>query len=330
MKPNFINKNDKISLVAPSFGCTTSPYKERLDIAIKNLRKTGYIIDEGKNIYLAKGIVSSNTPILRAKEIMDAYKSDSKAIISVGGGELMIEILEYIDFNIIKNNPKWFMGFSDNTNLTYTITTICDIETIYGINAPGFSIYPYSYDNKDSLRMLTGDNKFIGYKKWQYEDLDESPIHNYKFDKKTKIIPYNYSPMQGRIIGGCLDCLVTLCGTKYDNTINYINSHKDEGIIFFMEACDLNSISLRRALIQLKYANWFNNVSGFIIGRSNNFYDETFGETMNKSYIDILSSFNKPILLDCPIGHRSPSLPIRVGGLVKITYDKDLIFEYLD
>ena len=51
---------------------------------------------------------------------------------------------------------------------------------------------------------------------------------------------------------------------------------------------------------------------------------------MNKSYLDILSTFNKPILLDCPIGHRAPSLPIRVGALVKITYNKDLIFEYED
>ena len=51
---------------------------------------------------------------------------------------------------------------------------------------------------------------------------------------------------------------------------------------------------------------------------------------MNKSYLDILSVFNKPILLDCPIGHRAPSLPIRVGALVKVIYDKNLEFEYLD
>ena len=330
MKPKFLNNNDKLYLVAPSFGATTSPYKERLKEAIKVLKREGYIVYEGANIFKALGVVSSNTPEKRAKEIHDAFLSDSTAVLSVGGGELMIEMLEYIDFNIIKNNPKWYMGFSDNTNLTYTITTICDIETIYGISAPNFANFPFEYDVLDSLRMLKGENKFIGYKKWVYEDLDTTPFHPYKFDKKTKIIPYNYSPMQGRIIGGCLDCLEGLCGTKYDNTVNYINAHKNEGIIFFMEACDLNSVSLRRALIHLKYAGWFDNVSGFIIGRSYNFDDETFGETMNKSYLDILSVFNKPILLDCPIGHRAPSLPIRVGGLVKITYDKDLIFEYLD
>jgi len=330
MKPEFIKKNDILYLVAPSFGAATNPYKKRLIKSIENLKKDGFNIIEGENIYSALGVVSSNTPYLRGKEINDAFKSNATAIISVGGGELMVEMLEYVDFNIIKNNPKWYMGFSDNTNLTYTITTICDIETIYGVNAHAFGIYPFEYDSKDSIKMLMGQNIFKGYKRWQYQDNDDTPIHKYNFDKRTKIIPINYKPMEGRIIGGCLDCLITLCGTKYDNTINYINNHKNEGIIFFMEACDLNSISLRRALIQLKYAHWFDNVDGFIIGRSNNFYDKSFNETMKKSYMDILSPFNKPILLDCPIGHRAPSLPIRVGALVKITYDKDFIMEYKD
>ncbi len=328
MRPNFIQRKSVIYLVAPSFGCTISPYKERLKAAIKNLKNEGFKVKEGKNIFLDKGIVSSNTPKERAKEIMDAFESKADAVISVGGGELMIEMLEYVDFNVIKNNPKWFMGFSDNTNLCYTITTICDIETIYGVNAPSFSLI--SYDSKDALDVLMGKDMMIGYDEWQYEDLDESPIQPYKFDKKTIIIPYRYNKMKGRIIGGCLDCLVGLCGTKFDNTVNYINNHKDEGIIFFMEACDLNSIMLRRALIQLKYAGWFDNVSGFIIGRSNNFMDETFGETMNKSYIDILGPLNKPILLDCPISHRAPTLPIRVGALCEIEYEENLIIKYLD
>ncbi len=330
MKPDFLKKNDTVYLVAPSFGSATSPYKERLEISIDNLKKYGFKVIEGENIFLDNGIVASNTPEKRAKEIHDAYLSNAKAVLSVGGGETMIEILEHIDFNIIKNNPKWFMGFSDNTNLTYTITTMLDIETIYGTNAHGFCLYPFQYDAKDSLKLLAGESKLKGYKSWVYEDLDESPIHPFHFNKRTKIIPFNYSPLKGRIIGGCLDCLVALCGTKYDNTVNYINMHKDEGVIFFMEACDLNSISLRRALIQLKYAGWFDNVSGFIIGRSNNYYDESFGQRMNQSYMDILSSFNKPILLDCPIGHRAPSLPIRVGALVNVTLDDNLVIEYLD
>ena len=67
-----------------------------------------------------------------------------------------------------KNKNKLFVGFSDNTNLTYTITTICDIESIYGTNAPSY--YNLDYDALDTWDMLHGKKEFKGYKKWQLEN----------------------------------------------------------------------------------------------------------------------------------------------------------------
>jgi len=320
--------NKKIYFVAPSFGVTTSPYKERFKESLKIFKKLGFEYQIGENVYMAKGVASSNTKELRAKEIMDAFNSDSDIIWSVGGGEVMVEILEYLDFTKLKN--KTFIGFSDNTNLTYTLTTINDMETIYGVNAPGFCYLPLEYESLDTYRMINNEKIFKTYKEFILNDLDETPIHKYVCDNKAKIKAINYNePVSGRIIGGCLDCLVTLCGTKYDNTINYINMHKDEGIIFFMEACDLNSISLKRALIQLKYAGWFDNVDMFIIGRSNNYFDKSFGLSMKDSYLSVLKDFNKPILLDASISHIGPSLPVKVGGYVTVTYNRNQIkFEY--
>ena len=86
MKPQFLTKNAKIFLVAPSFGCTTSPYKERLDKSIINLENYGFKIIKGENIYKDKKKAASNTPKKRAKEIMDSFNSDCDAIMSVGGG----------------------------------------------------------------------------------------------------------------------------------------------------------------------------------------------------------------------------------------------------
>ena len=145
-EPKLLKNNDKISLVAPSFGCTIEPYKTELDIAITNLKSEGYQLLLGENIYKNEGALSSNTPKKRAKEFMDAYKSDSSLILSVGGGELMNEILPFIDFKKIKElPPKWFMGFSDNTNLTFTLTTLANIVTIYGPCAPSFAYFPFKY-----------------------------------------------------------------------------------------------------------------------------------------------------------------------------------------
>ena len=194
-------------------------------------------------------------------------------------------------------------------------------------------MYNLEYDAKDTLDMLIGKNKFKGYKKWQ-ETSKVTPLAKYTFGKRTKIIQYNYTtPIKGRIIGGCLDCLINLCGTKFDKTKEYIERHKDEGIIFFMEACDLNPISLRRALFQLKNSGWFDNVSMFIIGRSFNYKYKIMGQTMDNTYIDLLKEFNKPILLNVDLGHLAPSMPIKVGSVVTVEYNKDkhnIFYNYED
>ena len=122
---------------------------------------------------------------------MDAYKSNCDVIMSVGGGEMMCEILEHIDFEEIKKlPPKWFVGFSDNTNLTYTITTICDIETIYGNNAPNFYSYPLKYDTLQTYELLKGRKSFSGFKKFQLKRTDKI-YPKYNFDHDKIITPYN-------------------------------------------------------------------------------------------------------------------------------------------
>ncbi len=314
----------KIYFVAPSFGVATPYYKKRFDKAIENLDKLGYEYIVGENVYLAKGVVASNTAEKRGEEINKAFNSDVEVVWSVGGGELMVQMLEYVDFDTINKSNAIYVGFSDNTNLTYTITTILDKPTIYGVNAPGLSMI--EYDSKDTLDMINGKREFVGYPKWQYEYNNPRAVRHYEFDKKTKMVPINFNePVKGVMIGGCLDCLIGLCGTKFDNTVNYMKNHKNDGIIFFMEACDLNSIMLIRALTQLKYAGWFDLVDAFIVGRSLNFKDKTFNVKMLEAYKMVLEPLGKPIILDAPIGHLSPTTPIMLGKRVEVSYKRNRI-----
>ena len=320
----------KIYLIAPSFGCTTSPYKERLDKALKTLKKLGFEYIIGKNVYLNNGIASSNTPELRAIEFINAYKSDADIIWSVGGGEVMCEILEYIDFNELKKyKPKLFIGYSDNTNLTYTLTTHLDIETIYGINAPSLYQTPLKYSEKEMIDLLNGKKEFYGFKSFQLYDHKDELFPKLILNKRKIITAYNYTkPFKGIMLGGCLDCLSILCGTKFDNTVEYINKKNDK-LIFYLEACDLTSIGIRRALFQLKNAGWFKNVSGFVIGRSLNYYDNSFGTTPIDSYIDILGSLNVPLLINCDLGHIPPTLPFKNGVKATVKYvDKNINIIY--
>ena len=149
-----VHPGDTIALVAPSFGCVIEPYITRLKVSIKHLQKLGFKVVEGPNIYLAEGVACSNTPEKRAEEIHEAFASDAKLILSVGGGETMCEMLSCVDFELLKKHPKWFMGFSDNTNLTFLLTTLCDMPSIYGPCAGQFFQKKLRYSEADALAML--------------------------------------------------------------------------------------------------------------------------------------------------------------------------------
>lgn len=335
----FLSKGDKISLVAPSFGCVIEPYKTRLEIAIKNMEKDGYVIEKGDNIYLAKCKTRSNSPRQCALEFNKAYlESDSKVVWSVGGGETMCEILPFIDFKRIKKAPfKWFIGFSDNTNLTYTLTTHFDMPTIYGSNFPAFAYKPYEYCEKDVLDLVSGKTKSTcGYPTWERykdEELAKEPLapKNVSEAKILKLFPNKDVEIQGRLLGGCLDCILNLCGTKYDKTLEYIERHKKEGIIFFLEACDLNPLSLERGLYQLREASYFKYCKGFIIGRPLCYKQRLFGVNHYNAIKEILGKLHLPIIMDADLGHFYPSMPIVNGALAKVkTENNNIYIDYLD
>lgn len=126
--PKFLPKNGTIGFVAPSFGCATEPYYTAFLNTQKKFQAMGYGLDLGPNCYVAKGIGISNTPELCGKELTEYYCSvDNDILISCGGGEMMCETMNFVDFEKIKKaEPKWYMGYSDNTNFTFLLNTICD------------------------------------------------------------------------------------------------------------------------------------------------------------------------------------------------------------
>ncbi|MGB4984422.1 MAG: LD-carboxypeptidase, partial [Erysipelotrichaceae bacterium] len=222
--PKFLKEGDVIQLVAPSFGCTSTPYYERLISAITYFKKNNYHINEGNNIWLNNKI-ASNSATERAKEINEAFINSSDIIASVGGGEVMCDILEYLDYDIIKNHPKYFIGYSDNTNLTFLLNTICDMASIYGLNFPSFGLVPFDQSTYDTLALLKGEKlSFTNYPKYllpnnlKYDPLYQIPCDT---DSVIKSYPTNEVIISGRLIGGCLDILVNLAGTNFDHVSSF-------------------------------------------------------------------------------------------------------------
>lgn len=342
--PQFLKEGQTIGYVAPSFGCATEPYKSAFDHALTVLEKKGYHAKLGPNCYEAKGIGISNEPDLCGAELNESYLSDkSDAIISCGGGELMCEVVPYIDFDKIMNaRPKWYMGFSDNTNFTFLSATIADTAAIYGPCASSFGMEPWHESIGDALDLLCGrKNRFHGYDMWELESnkCEETPLAPYNLTEP--VVYHSFAPksddagschrngltevcgqeitLEGRLIGGCMDCLVNLLGTKFDHVDRFNKRYKEEKKIWFLEACELNVMSIRRAIWQMKYAGWFDNVAGFLIGRPVCMGQEMFGIDQYRAVTDLLAEYKVPVIMDLDIGHLSPMMPLVCGGTAKVT-----------
>ncbi len=183
--------------------------------------------------------------------------------------------------------------------------------------------------------MLEGKKEFYGYEKWSKPNFKKkpdqlikkevNPLHRFRYMSKKIITPYKWSnDVEGRLLGGCLDCLINLCGTRFDKTKEFVNRHQ-EGIIWYLEACDLSTLSIRRALFELKEAGWFTNAKAFLIGRPLCWGDAPFSLNRFDAVTGLLSDLNAPILFDIDLGHYSPSLPIKNGALANVSYNNNNI-----
>lgn len=324
--PEFLKKNGCIGFVAPSFGCNIEPYKTAFGHAVDKFEKMGYRTELGPNCYEGCGIGISNTPEKCGQELMEYYCNDtSDVLISCGGGELMCEDLPYVDFEKIRMaKPKWYLGYSDNTNMTFLLTTLCDVASVYGPCAAAFGMEPWHPAIQDAFDVLTGEKLTIkGYDLYEKEGLkdEENPLLPYNVTEPCirKKVPDTDIKMEGRLIGGCLDVLTLLLGTKYDKVQAFTERYKEEGIIWFIEACDLNVMGIRRALWQMEQAGWFDHVKGFLIGRPYCNGEEFLGLDQYEAVTGILGKYNVPIIMDLDIGHIPPAMPLICGSYAKVT-----------
>ena len=324
-KPEFLKKGATIGLCAPSFGCATSPYVERYLNAVKTFKKLGYKIIEGKNVTSYDDMASAPAEE-RAKEFMELMLNEEvDFIFSVGGGEIMCQILPYIDFDKIKKlkKKKFFMGYSDNTCLTFTLPIFADTPAIYGECFGTFGVKSWDKSLKDAYNLITG-KELIQHPYPKCADPfehNDNPLKRSKYKNKTSWKRYESNEpitFKGTLIGGCLDLLSLFCGTPYGNISSYLESSKD-GFVWFLESCELNILSQKRAYWQLKNAGWFKNCKGILIGRPM-VKNEMFGHT-HVDMIDELKDLNIPILYDIDVGHVSPSLTLISGANVEVHYE---------
>ncbi len=332
--PSWIQKGDTIGFAAPAFGCATEPYYSAFQNAQKKLKELGFNLKIGVNCYAEDGIGISSTPEKCAAELMEMMQeNETDCIISCGGGELMCEIVPFLDFHkLSQTSPKWFLGYSDNTNMTFLLATLADTAAVYGPCAGAFGMEPWHPAVQDTLELLQGKKRSMrNYPKWERESLkdEEHPLEPYHVTEPFALHSFGVeegAAVSGRLIGGCLDCLANLVGTRFDRVEEFAERYKEDGLIWFLEACDLNVMSIRRTLWNLKEAGWFRYVKAFLIGRPLHFDEPMMGLDQYKAVTGVLGEFHVPIYMDLDIGHTAPMMPLVCGSYATVKSEKNEFF----
>ena len=322
--PKFLNINDSISVIAPSNGISDIAKLNRLNNSIKGFKILGFNVIEGKNIRNSIDDRSGSVKD-RLEELYTMYNnSDVKFISCVSGGEYLIEILDKLDFNVIKNNIKWLQGYSDPTGLLYAITTKLDIATIYGSNFCSFGMNKLHLSLKNNLEILKGNDilqeSFPKYENGYHNYI--TGLEEYVLDKDVKWINLDDKKevkLKGRIIGGCTDVLLTIVGTKLDYTKEFLNRYNNDKFIWYFDNFDITEDNIYLSLTKFNNAGWFKSVAGIIFGR--NTMDK---DGVTKEFIAEVKRFlndnniNINAIFDTDIGHKPPQLTIINGSMVEV------------
>ena len=320
--PKFITKNSTIGVPNPTSEKIDEKRKNKYKNAKKNLTNYGFNLNISKNIFISnKGRSASKED--RAKELMKMIKDkENDIILFASGGDFFIEILPYLDFEEIKKYKKWFIGFSDPSSFLYILTSKYDLATIYGSNYSSFGAYKFYENHNDLLEIIQGEKNVItSYDKYE-ETYQESVtgLEGYNLDTKVvwKTLDKKDITVEGRLLGGCFDCIADIAGTKYDGITSFNEKYKEDGIIWFFDNCEKSMEEVIRILWRFNCLGYFDYTKAVIFGRfgyPHSYYDYTIEECFNDS---ILKERNIPIIYDADISHKALSMPIINGAYAKV------------
>lgn len=312
--PKFLNIDSTIGITALSGGVGRD--LDKFKLSINQIESNGFKTIETDSVRVDSYV--SNTGCVRAKELEQLVENpDVDMIMCAAGGDFAVDMLPYVNEKSILNNPKWIMGASDPTSILYYITTVLDIATMYGYNAGAFDCNKLHDSQLNCFEIIKGN--LIKQESFELYESDKKSrtINGYNLD--TKVVYQNFNgdmDVTGRLIGGCIDCLKDIIGTKYDGTRQFIEKYKEDGIVWYFDIFALSSDNVYRTLLQMREAGWFENTKGIVFGRV--IYPEIrfAGLTYEKAITDLFDDI--PIVFNADIGHVVPKMTLINGAIAHI------------
>lgn len=323
--PNVLKKGDTIGITACSAGNAQEQDLIRADSAAEQLRERGYAVAETPNVRCDNEGRSSAAQ-RRAEELHSLVCDEHVSMILLAkGGDYLAEMLPYVDYEEIARHPKWYQGYSDPTGLLFSITTRCDMATVYGTNYGDFGMVPWHQCLQRNFELLEGVrtkqdsfdtyqdgflNKITGYE--PYQTTKTVCMQSARGERRLKL--------EGRLLGGCLDVLLDLVGTPYENVRGYIEKYKADGILWYLESFALTRERLPIALWHLREAGWFEHASGFVFGRPA-FFENSTQTSYEEAVLEALEPLGVPILTGADIGHKPPYITMINGACARLEFE---------
>ena len=251
---------------------------------------------------------------IRIEDLHEAFsRKDIKGIFCVKGGYSASQLLDKIDYELIKNNPKVFVGYSDVTNLHIVFNQKCNLGTYHGPMVKSNMINDFNDYTKTSFFEAMEKNET------KYEEPENMPL---------SILTEGNSPSEnigGVLTGGNMAIIVTTLGTQYE--IDTKNK------ILFLEDVDEEIGSLNRMLTHLKYAGKFSDCKAVVFGNfvacKNTYTKENQHYELLELLKDFFADYDKPVIYGMESGHKKPymfTLPLGAKCSINLQ-NKEILFE---
>ncbi|PIC82981.1 LD-carboxypeptidase [Sporosarcina sp. P1] len=288
-KPQQLKRGDTVGVVTLGSPLAAN----RITEGIRMLQGMGYKVVVGEHVYSANGFLAA-TPRQRASDLMKMFKNpEVKWILPTRGGVGVAGILPFLDFNVIKQNPKIVSGYSDITILLNVLFEYADLISFQSLLLLDFSPGTPSY-NFNQFFTATSNVKAP----WQIMNPSEVPL--------IGLVPGNVT---GPIVGGNLTSFVGTLGTSFE-----INT---EGRILLLEETHEPVNTVYRYLNHLAMAGKFDDCVGIIMGQCTN-CQSAYG----KSYEDLINEFlvplGKPLLTNLASAHSFYKATVPIGASVRM------------
>ena len=291
--PAFLKKGDKVALLSPSYSTPDSNIEKTADV----IKEWGFKPVIGKNVSKLDAGKYAGTAEERADDFIEALKDTSvKAILCNRGGYGTIQLVDLIDQQLIKDNPKWLIGFSDITTL-HAMQTKAGVMSIHGTMSSFIAGNAGKDDNSTLLRDLL-KGTVPTYK-----------VPSHKFNQKGH--------GEGVLVGGNMATFVPLVGASD------IDVFSNDGIILFLEEVGESLHNIDRMFNTLELHGVMENVKGVILGEFvSSGMDQDF-ESTEEMLSKYLKKYDIPVLCGFPAGHDDQNVPIVMGAKFTLDVDKN-------